>query len=102
MATLNKTPYQMNLQQEQPVQDNSNWYSGEQPTTREVYGQIGRIYQQNKLAGAMYATQFQKLQQDKNSTYYNAYSQPTNQAVGNLRSYGIDTDTLQRLAAFAR
>ena len=85
------TSYQQNLST--PAKQ-EKWYSGDQPTTREVLGRIGKIAQNNQLAGRFYATQFEKIRNDKTSPFYNPYERPTNKAVQNLAQYGIDTSKI--------
>ena len=62
--------YQKNLSQ--PVQQNK-WYQGDYPTTREVYGQIGRIYQQDRNQAVQYLNSFRVLQATPGSRYFNPY-----------------------------
>lgn len=83
-----KTSYQQNLAK--PVQQNTNWYKGAMPTTTEMYGRIAYISQYDANAARQIATGFAQAQQTVGSPWYNPYLQATNQAVGVLKSYGIN------------
>ena len=64
------------------------------PTQREVYGRIKQIGETDPEKASRLFNTYKSLRSDKNSPYYSYYSQPTNQAVKNLQSYGFNTDYL--------
>jgi len=77
----------------QPTQP-GKWYKGDTPTTSEIYGRIRTIGQTNPQAAQQIAIGFAQAQQDKTSQWYDPYVAATNQAVNNLKTYGVDVNSL--------
>jgi len=90
---VQKTPYQQNVANVQPKQNN-DWFKGTYPTTSEIYGRVYQMWQKDPNMASQVMAGFSQAQQDSSSPWYNPYTQPTNRAVNVLQSYGIDTNTL--------
>lgn len=88
-----KSPYQQNVANVQPQQNNS-WFKGTYPTTNEILGRVYQIGQKDPNTASQIMAGFSQAQQDSSSPWYNPYTQATNQAVNVLQSYGIDTNNL--------
>ena len=88
-----KSPYQQNVANVQPQQNNS-WFKGTYPTTNEIYGRVYQMWQKDPNTASQVMAGFSQAQQDSSSPWYNPYMQATNQAVSVLQSYGIDTNML--------
>ena len=88
-----KSPYQQNVANVQPQQNNS-WFKGTYPTTNEILGRVYQIGQKDPNTASQIMAGFSQAQQDSSSPWYNPYMQATNQAVNVLQSYGIDTNML--------
>ena len=78
-----KTPYQQNLSV--PVQQ-----PAQEINTRNMLGNIYSMKDSDPQQAANLMGQFQYLQNDPSSQFFNPYTKPTNKAVGYLAEYGID------------
>lgn len=79
-----KTDYQQNVST--PVVQNTNT----KPTTSQAMAQMMKITQTDPQRGYKLQQDFQTLQADNTSMYYNPYTKPTNQAVLDLGAAGFD------------
>ena len=79
----NPTAYQQNLKK--PVQQQPQQWN-----TRSMLGKIYDISTYNMPKAQKMFSDFQYLRNDPTSKYYNGYLKPTNDAVNQLASYGID------------
>ena len=73
-----------------PQQTSQSWYSGDKPTQRETLARIMQITQQDEERGRKLQSDFQTLQADPTSMFYNPYTTATNSAIGNLSAMGVD------------
>ena len=87
VQTWQKSAYQENLQQ--PIQ-----LPTQQETTRSLLGKIKQKSQSDPQGAYTALNIFQQWQQDKTSPFYNPYTQATNQAIGNLKALGVNTDRI--------
>lgn len=90
-AQPKKTSYQQNVAQ--PIQTDK-WYAGSAPTSREIYGRIYQIGQNDPQTAMIIADGFTQAQSDPSSPWYDPYKQPTNSAVATMASYGIDVSRI--------
>ena len=92
-ANTEKSAYQKNMNA-LAKKASEKWYAGNQPTSLEIKGQIGKIMKQDPKAGNQFINAFQRDQSNPSSPYYEPYRQPTtrfryngmtNNPVTNLR-----------------
>ena len=67
---------------------------GGTPSRSELLGQIAEIGKTDEKRARKLYSMYENATQDASSPLYNAYSKPTNQAVGNLQNLGFDTRVL--------
>ena len=75
-------------------QQNTKWYRGATPTTRETLARISLIGMLDRQSGETAMSLFSNLQQDRTSQFYNPYTRHTNRAVDNLAALGIDVSKI--------
>ena len=89
------TPYQANMAFVMNKNVNQDkWYKGDSPTSYEIYGRIGSIYQTDPARASQLYSDFNTLQNTPGSKYYWPYGNPTNSAVAEMAGYGYDTSKL--------
>ena len=86
----NKSAYQQNVSVSVPVANTDS----NQKTLRNMLARINEISQKDKKRGNELGAILSQQMRDPGSVYYQKYMNPTNQAVGKLQSYGIDTSLL--------
>ena len=69
-AQPKKTSYQQNVAQ--PIQTDK-WYAGSAPTSREIYGRIYQIGQNDPQTASQIAAGFTQAQSDPSSPWYEPY-----------------------------
>ena len=89
-VTPQETSYQTNLAQ--PT--TNKWYAGDTPTSMEIYGQIGKIYENDPDTATKLYSDFRYLQNTPSSQYYWPYAKATNEAVYDIAKYGYDTSNV--------
>ena len=108
MKALGKASRQAAVQPVQPTQVNApvsytptayqqNLQTVQAPTiqsSRDILGQIYKISQKDQKAANQFYSDFQRMQMDPTSPYYNPYNGPTNQAVGKLKALGVNVDKI--------
>ena len=97
------TPYQANMAFVMNKNVNQDkWYKGDSPTSYEIYGRIGSIYQTDPARASQLYSDFRTLQGTPGSKYFNPHTKATNQAVQGLIDYGIDVTGIESDDWFAK